>query len=291
MYGNRQSTESDREAGIKKILWIAVPAVVAVILALFVFIFLIRAAAPDAGHEMVLVNKPILFGREGVSPKPVTTGREYVWWTTQRIDVYVQPYQYKIHFDDLMSSDGVPLDFDSVIRLKVTDSVDLIKNFGPEWYNNNVLAEFMNRVRQAVRKHGMNETAISTKAIDEIDAEVSAAMREYLKDAKLPVQMIQVTIGKANPPDAIKNQRIATAEQQQRALTEQQRKLAEDARKEAEKSRAASDSAYRELMHLSTAEFLQLENIKMLKEVGSKGSTFIIGGSGSVTPVLDVKKK
>lgn len=45
----------------------------------------------------------------------------------------------------------------------------MISKFGEKWYENNVQAEFVNRVRQAIRKHGMNETAISTKAIDEID--------------------------------------------------------------------------------------------------------------------------
>ena len=31
------------------------------------------------------------------------------------------PQQHGIHFDDLMSSDGVPLDFDAVVRLQVTN--------------------------------------------------------------------------------------------------------------------------------------------------------------------------
>jgi hypothetical protein len=37
-----------------------------------------------------------------------------------------------------MSSDGVPLDFDAVIRLQVTDSVRLIANFGEKWFESNV---------------------------------------------------------------------------------------------------------------------------------------------------------
>ena len=68
-----------------------------------------------------------------------------------------------------------------MIRLQVTDSVTLIRDFGPKWYENNILAEFQNRVRQAVRKHGMNETAISTKAIEEIDDEITKSMETYLQ--------------------------------------------------------------------------------------------------------------
>jgi len=43
---------------------------------------------------------------------------------------------------------------------------------------------------------------------------------------------------RANPPDAIKNQRIETATQEQRIQTEQQTKLAEVQRKSAEEARA-----------------------------------------------------
>lgn len=255
---------------------------------LFMFLFGVTAVKPDAGYEAVLIQKPMLFGHGGVDEQPINTGRTYVFWTTSAVYVNMQPQQTSLHFEDLMSLDGVPLDFDAVIRLRITDSVLLVKNFGPEWYDNNVKAEFANRVRQAVRKHGMNETAISTKAIEEIDHEVSGAMANYIAQAKLPLELIDITVGKANPPDAIKNQRVETAAQQQRALTEQQRKLAEDSRRAAEISRAAADNAYREAMHLSPDQFLQLENINMQKKVcGGEGKncSFIIGG-GSVAPII-----
>jgi regulator of protease activity HflC (stomatin/prohibitin superfamily) len=100
-----------------------------------------------------------------------------------------------------------------------------------------VQAEFANRVRQTVRKHGMNETAIQNTAVDAIDTEVSKAMADYIAQAKLPLRLVDVTVGRANPPDSIKSQRIETAAQEQRANTEKQRKLAEDQRKEAEQAR------------------------------------------------------
>lgn len=271
--------------------YVGMGAIGAVLVGLIIFwSFCVKAVAPDQSHEYVLVKQPILpFFEEGVDPAPVKTGRTYVMWTTKAVKVNVQPAQYPVHFDDLMSSDGVPLDFDSIIRLKVLNSVALIKNFGEGWYESNIKSEFMNRVRQAVRNHGMNETAINSKAIDAIDKEVSDAMNWYIKSANIPVQLIQVTIGKANPPDSIKNQRVETAAQQQRILTEQQRKLAEDSRKSAEQSRAVADNAYREAMGLNPSQYLELERIKMLKEVGVKGTnTFIVGGNP--TPVIDLKK-
>lgn len=242
-----------------------------------------HSITPDAGEEAVLVRKPWIFGHGGVDSDPVKTGRRYAALSTNAIIVDVRPVQYKAHAEDLMSLDGVPLDFDCVIRLKVTDSVKLIEKFGVNWYPMNIESEFMNRLRQAVRKHGMNEVAINTKAIEDIDAEVSEAMISHVAAAGIPVELIQVTVGRANPPDSIKDQRIATATQQQRQLTEHERKLAEDVRKAAEESRAAADNAYREALHLSPEQFLQMETINMQKDVCAKGNcTFVAGVPGLV---------
>lgn len=247
-----------------------------------------HAVSPDFGEEAVLIRKPWFFGSGGVVPEPVPPGLRWVAWTTDHVIVNMQPQQFGVHFEDLMSSDGVPLDFDAVLRLQVTSSVRLVSEFGTDWFERNVAAEFQNRVRQSVRKHGMNETAISTAAIEEIDAEVTAAMEEYLREANLPLRLIQVTVGRANPPDAVKDQRVATATEQQRQLTEQQRKLAEDARLEAERSRAAADNAYRNSLGLTPAQFIQLQAIDMQREACTGGSTCTFVINGGAVPTISV---
>jgi len=228
-----------------------------------------------------------MFGHGSVDPESVKTGRTFIAWTTKAVYVNMQPRQYPVHFDDFMSKDGVPLDFDAVIRLQVTDSVRLIRDFGPEWYEKNVQAEFANRTRQAIRKHGMNEVAIETTAIDAIDAEISGAMAEYLTEAKLPVRLIQVTVGKANPPDSIKSQQIETATQQQAILTQKQRRLAEGERKAAEQSRANADKAYQTEMGLSSDQFVMLEWFKAFREVCGGGRCTVVT-NGAATPVINV---
>jgi regulator of protease activity HflC (stomatin/prohibitin superfamily) len=248
-----------------------------------------HAVAPDAGYEAVLIHKPWFFGHGGVNPTAVKAGQSWVAPSTEAVYVTMVPQQHGIHFDDLMSSDGVPLDFDAVVRLQVTDSVSLISNFGEKWFENNVQAEFANRVRQAVRKHGMNETAIQNTAVDAIDAEVSKAMLDYIAQARLPLKLIDVTVGRANPPDSIKSQRIETAAQEQRANTERQRKLAEDQRKEAEIARAASDNAYRNALGMSSEQFIQLEAIHAQREICLKGGCTMIMGGGS--PLVNIGTK
>jgi regulator of protease activity HflC (stomatin/prohibitin superfamily) len=245
--------------------------------------------SPDAGHEVVLVEKPYVFGHGGVDSNPVKTGRTFTAWSTEGVDVFMQPQKYEMEMSDMMTSDGVPITFHAIVILQVTDSVSLIKGFGADWYKNNLEEQFKTMVRQAVRKHGMNETVISTTALDSIDEEIRTALVDFIKDKKLPIQLVTMTVGKANPPDAIKTQRIETATQEQRIQTEKQKKLAEDQRLQAEQSRANADNAYRESMHLSPEQFIELERIKMQQEACSHntGCTFI---QGAATPVYNLNK-
>src|SRR6266481_2148957 len=247
--------------------------------------------SPDAGHEVVLIEKPWIFGHGGVDSDPVKPGRTFAAITTEGVDVYMQPQKFDTEMHDTMTSDGVPISFHAIVVLQVTDSVVLIKNFGPNWYQNNLEEQFKTMVRQAVRKRGMNETAISTTALDAIDAEIRDALKAFIKEKGLPIQLVTMTVGRANPPDAIKNQRIETATQEQRIQTEKQTKLAEDQRQQAEQSRANADNAYREAMHLSPEQFIQLERIKMQRDVcggnGKTSCTFI--QNGSAVPTLSLK--
>ena len=237
--------------------------------------------APDAGHEVVLVEKPWFFGHGGVNDDPVRTGRTWAAWTTDGVDVYMQPQKFEAEMADTMTSDGVPVTFHAIVVLQVVDSVSLIKTFGSDWYKNNLEEQFKTMVRQAVRKRGMNETAISTTALDAIDTEIHDSLVAFIKDKGLPVKLVTMTVGKANPPDAIKNQRIETAAQEQRVQTEKQIKLAEDQRKSAEESRAAADNAYRQAIGLSPEQYVQLKRIEMELKVCADGKCTFIENSGS----------
>jgi regulator of protease activity HflC (stomatin/prohibitin superfamily) len=238
--------------------------------------------SPDAGHEVVLIEKPWFFGHGGVDAEPVKTGRTFTAITTDGIDVYMQPQKFDVELPDTMTSDGVPITFHAITVMQVTNSVSLIRSFGPDWYRNNLEEPFKTMVRQAVRKRGMNETAISTTALDAIDAEIREALVGFIKDKGLPVQLVTMTVGRANPPDAIKNQRIETAAQEQRVQTEKQIKLAEDQRKMAEQSRAAADNAYRQAIGLSPEQYVQLKRIEMEAKVCADGKCTFIENGGAI---------
>jgi hypothetical protein len=256
-------------------------------------------AAPNAGHQVVWVEKPLIFGHGGVDQTPVTAGREYGAFTSDAIDVNMLPQRVDMEFDDMMTSSGVPVSFHVVATFKITDPVRLVSGFGADrddngnwgFWKRNLDQPMANAVRDAVKKRDMQEMAISQTAADAVGQEVNTAAIKIVQQTGVPIVFTAVNVGRVNPPDAIKNQRIETAAQEQRAITEQQTKLAEDQRKAAEQSRAAADNAYREAMQLSPDQFLQLERIKMQRDVCAHATncTFFIGGGAS--PVIDVGKK
>ena len=259
---------------------------------LVAFVALVLSACssytPDAGYEVVLVKKPWFFGHGGVVDTSVKTGRTYAALSTDGIYVYMQPKKFDTEMHDTMTSDGVPISFHAIVVLQVTDSVALIKNFGPNWYANNLEEQFKTMVRQAVRKRGMNETAISTSALDAIDAEIRDSLVEFIKEKGLPVRLVTMTVGRANPPDAIKNQRIETAAQEQRIQTEIQIKNAETQRKAAEEARAAADNAYRQAIGLSPEQYVQLKRVEMELKVCGEGKCTFIENAGAM-PALSVR--
>lgn len=252
---------------------------------------------PDAGHEAVLVRKPLIFGSGGVDDTPVKTGLKYVAFTTEGVDVNMQPRRIDVEFTDLMTSDGVPIDFHAVLTLQVIDSVKLVRDFGadtgadgiPGVWTRNMEQPFRTAVRDAVKAHGMNEMAIQATAAADVDRVVTEHLLTIVKETGVPVRILDVSLGRANPPDAILHQRVETAAQEQRINTEKQKKLAEDQRKLAEESRAAADQAYNQKMGLNTEQYVALQAIQMQRDVCAKGGcTFIYGANA--TPMLNLRQ-
>lgn len=250
--------------------------------------------SPDAGQEAVLVRKPWFFGSGGVDDTPVGTGSAVVALSTDAIYVDVTPIAFDVKFDDLMPSNGIPLDFNTTIRIQITDTPKLVSKWGGGekgddgkptygWYWRNINPQYENFVRQAVKRYDMNQLALTGAAVEAVDREVSANMEKYLKQIGIPVKLLGVTVGRANPPEAIKNQRIETAAQQQREQTMAAAERAEVARKRSELARAEADNAYRAGMSLSPEQFVELKKIEMQRTACAKGTCIFGNGSALVS--------
>ncbi len=245
------------------------------LLFLLLFVAACSTVEPNAGEEAVLTYKPILFGHGGVDTAPVKTGLQYIALTTTATVVDMKPQRIDLMFDDLMTSSGVPIDFHAVLTYQILDTVQYDdKTTQPGFFARNLDQPFRTAVRDEVKNHDMQSMAITASAADAVDTAVTTHLERLIKETDVPIRLIDLSLGRANPPDAIKTQRIETAAQEQRIITEQQRKLAEDQRKMAEESRAAADAAYNNKMSLSPTQYVELENIKMQKEVCAKSTCY-----------------
>lgn len=250
--------------------------------------------APDAGQEAVLIKQPWFFGSGGVDDTPVHTGSTVVASSTKAVLVSTTPTAFEVPFDNLMPSNSIPLDFHTVVRMQVTDTVELVKKWnggatndkGEEtnyWFWASVQPMYVNFVRQEVKKYDMNALALTGAAVDNVEAAVTQRLNAYIKANKMPVKLLSVTMGRAGLPDAIMAQKTETAAQQQRILTMEAQRQAEDSRKAAEQSRAEADNAYRSQMSLTPEQFVELKRIEMQRTACQRGTCIFGNGQALVS--------
>lgn len=239
----------------------------------------------EPGHHGVIVDKPYFWGNEGVRKEPLIEGRKLLWRTSSMQSVRMTPQSIPVKVDDYSSSDNILLDFESTIQFRVTDSVRLVNEFGEGWFDNNVKQQYLAIVRDAVKKRTMTAMMSDTKAANDVDAEITTALTALIKEAKLPIVLIGVSMGRAKPNEAVLLQMNETAAQQQRQKTLVAATAAEIDRKKEQIAKAEADNAYRNAMGLSPEMFIQLEQIKRYAEACAKtGNVCVIGSSSN--PVM-----
>ncbi len=242
---------------------------------------------PDAGQEAVLIDQPYFLGHGGVRPQAVPTGRSITWGSTSAIYVDMTPQTVHVAFNDYSSADNILLDFDTAVQYRVTDPVRLIRDFGNAWFKNNVASQYSAIVREAVKTKTMTDMMSNVSAAAELDHQVTEQIRALIKTNGIPIQVLDVTLGRAVPNANVLEQMNETAAQQQRLRTLDAAKLAEDARKAEQESKAAADDAYREKMGMSVEGYLQLQIAQIQAEacksakqcvIAPPGSTVVAGG-------------
>lgn len=255
--------------GIKKAVFAAV-AVIAVLVVLFLtWLLFLKRAKVDAGFQGVLIDKPYFFGKGGVRQDTVSTGAKWMWVTTEMVAIDTRPLQSTEGFNDMITSDNIPVDFNAYVKFVITEPVTLVAKYGAnQFYPNNLKEPFRTIVRNNCRKYKMTELISDAATIQKMEGDIQNELIAYVAENKYPVKIMDVIIGKAQPNDDVMTAINQTAAQQQLQKTEKERAKAQEHRKEAEQRRAEADNAYRMSMNLSPEQFVSLEAIKAYKEVG-----------------------
>jgi hypothetical protein len=244
----------------------------------------------EPGNHGVIVDKPYFWGNEGVRTEPLREGRKLLWRTSTMQKVRVAPTSLPVKVDDYSSSDNILLDFETTIQFRVVNAVQLTSEFGGEgWFANNIQQQYLAIVRDAVKKRAMSAMMSDVSTAKQIDDEVTVALTALIKDAKLPIELLGVSLGRAKPNEAVLLQMNETAAQQQRQKTLVAATAAEVDRKKEQVAKAEADNAYRNAMGLSPDMFIRLEEIKRFAEACSKSAHCIVTPHNS-GQVLNVGK-
>lgn len=243
------------------------------------WLFFLHTEVVEPGHELVINDKPYFVGHDGVRDEPVREGRIMLWRTSSVDEVRMTPQSIPVRVDDFSSRDSILLDFETTIQWRVVDSVTLVKHFGSEWFKNNIHNQYLSIVRDAVKTRTMAEMMSDPNVAQQVDDQVTNKIRELVKEQKLPIEIMNISLGRAKPNNDVLEQMNKTAAEQQRERTMIAATAAEKQREQEQKAKAAADNAYRNAMAMSPEQFIQLEYIRRMSEACSK-STCVIGQPG-----------
>lgn len=240
-----------------------------------------KSISTEPSHLTVLVDKPWIFGHGGVRDEPQKPGLGWYFWSTSGISV--RDYEFKIDepFDDLPTKKQSFIDFNSYIKLSITDPVKMVKDFryteeNTIWYESALKEQYRTIVRNVAREYTMEDMLTSSLIVQEMETKIRAQMDTLIKEIGIPVRLVDLSLGSIKPNQTVMSEIDNTAANQQRIKTEVARKEAEDSRKEAEIARAVADKAYQEELGLNSAQIVQLQIAKMYSDACSKSATCVL---------------
>lgn len=246
------------------------------------------SVAPEAGEEAVLIHKPWFFGTGGVDSTPVETGLEYTWLSTDYVVISMLPQAYDEPLDDATSNDNTLLDFNTQIQLQVRNdkSPVLINNYGQNWYTNVIKEVYRNTVRGYISKYGPFDLMSNREVLDSINLLVKRDMQNYIsllsqKQGELPIDVVNVVVGRAIPNAKQKAEMDATAAATQAKRTEESRREMLVAKEAAERQRAIADKAYQKELGLTTDQFIQLRAWEIIAEKESANIDVLFNADGT----------
>ena len=241
----------------------------------------VKSITTEPAHLTVLVDKPWIFGHGGVREEPQKPGLGWYFWSTSGIAV--RDYEFKMDepFDDLPTKKQSLIDFNSYIKLSITDPVKMVKDFrytedSNLWYESALKEQYRTIVRNVAREYTMEDMLTSSIVVQEMETKIRVQMDALIKEIGIPVKLVDLSLGSIKPNQAVMAEIDNTAANQQRIKTEVARKEAEDSRKEAEIARATADKAYQEELGLNSSQIVQLQIAKMYSDACSKSATCVL---------------
>lgn len=256
-------------------------------------LFILYVVAPwtrvitEPGYETVVIDTPFFYGDKGTRETTLKEGAEWVWSTTTRIPVNVKPYVVPVSIDDFSSMDNILLDFEASVTVRVVKPALLIQKFGPKWWDDNLQRPYISMVRDQVKQYDMAKMMSDPVTAGLIDQELTKELTKKVAELNLPIEIIDISLGRAIPNKEVLQRMNETAAEQQRQNTLEQARIAELKRKDQQEAKADADNAYRNKIGLNVAEYVQLQLAdKLIEACKAAQQCVLVPGNGGVAHVL-----
>lgn len=250
----------------------------------------------DGGEELVIIQKPWIFGSGGIVDKPVESGRPMLALSTDYKIYNMKPVKYTEKFEDVITYDNNPVNFNAFIQIRIDrlKSPDIHKRFGEKWYYNNIKEPYRAKIRSHCSKYNMFTLSTDRTIVDSLELVIKGEMIDLVQKLDMPLEIMDVTIGRVTPPQAVLNETTKTAAERQAIKTQEARKDRENARKLADIAKAEADQAYKNAFSgMTIDQYLFLRSLEIEAEkidmVKGKKNVSINMVQGSALPTLPLK--
>jgi regulator of protease activity HflC (stomatin/prohibitin superfamily) len=286
--GKNMKKNIEKNLHMKKSIIIGIP----ILIILIIFISA-NTEIVEPGHEGILITNPIFYGEDGVNSEPLEPGRHYLAPTSKVVQSEIRPKVVTERFDDLITKDNNPVDFDVSITFQINKgkSPIMYDKYGEDWYDKNVKPQLRNIVRDNAKGHTMFELTSDPIVTSKLESVVGDSIISFINRKGIPITIMNIAVGKVSPPQDVIAETAKTAAQVQRVKTENERVKAELARTAAEKAKADADRAYILNSGMAIDQYLRLRELEIQKEkiqlIKDKQNVSII--LGDVQPVMPMK--
>lgn len=256
-------------------------------------------AVVDGDEVGVFIKQPLFFGEGGVDNHPLLQGSEWCVFSTDFVTYKSVNVKYSESFDDIASDDGTPLDMTAhvFIRIIPEKAAILHKNYGPEWYNNNIKEVFRERVRNFISTYNMRSLISEREIYDSVKIDIIQDLREYISHCEetkeFPIEVTNVIVDKAKPNEGVLEELNNTAIFMQQSQTESMKQEMQKQRDKTEYLRAIADKRYQQTMNLDSEQFIQLKaldiELQKIDMIKNKPNVNVDVMLGSSVPMWDIK--
>lgn len=144
-----------------------------------------------------------------------------------------------------------------------------------------VASQYASIVRDQVKRYDMTKMMSDPDTAKKIDDAVTQNVSALVKQQGLPIQIQNITLGRARPNPDVLQQMNLTAAQQQRVKTLVEATTAERQREQEQVAKADADNAYRNRMELTPEQYLASQIAELNAEACKKAQACYMVPSGT----------